>query len=233
MCKKYLQDYQSFLPQILYRTLYLGQQHITYTQCNNVKENTFTLPTKIIEIDDNNVVHFISLEKKLKLPSEKFDQYCLQIQIGAVKCLQLEKQVNFIVDSMEYICDLCLRHSEVNLEALKHLTECMSLIKKEQWNNFSKCIYKVLMSQINHHLPSIHDQCILLFKKCLEFEDLDYLLNIIMTEISWSLRIKCYMLAVIAPKYGVKRVYYYFLTYTFKRYYRNQMSFYYDYNFRF
>lgn len=138
------------------------------------------------------------------MPSIKYDLYCLKIYIGATKCLQFEKQAEFINDSIESICDLCFCHSEVSLEALKHLTNCVSLLSKEQWKIFSKSIYKVLMGQINHHLPSIHDQCILLFNKCLDLEDLEYILNIIMTEISWSLRIKFYMLTVIVSKYGVK-----------------------------
>lgn len=150
----------------------------------------------------------MSLGTKLKLPSEKYDKYCLQIYIGAIKCLQVKKQVNFIVQSIEFICGLCFCHNEVNLEALKHLTECVSFLTKEQWKVSSKFIYKVLMGQINHHLPSIHNQCMLLFEKCLGLEDLDYILNIVMTEISWSLRIKFYMLTVIASKYGVKKVYY-------------------------
>jgi len=167
-----------------------------------------SLPMKTDVTYDNGIeiVHFFSLGKKLELPSEKYDQYYLKIHIGAIKCLQFEKQSNFINDSIESICDLCFRHSEVNLEALKHLTECVSVLSKEQWKLSSTFIYKVLMGQINHHLPSIHDQCILLFNKCLDLEDLDYILNIVMTEISWSLRIKFYMLTVIVSKYGVKKV---------------------------
>lgn len=208
MNKKHSPDYQSLLPQILYQTLCLSQQNTIENNSDNISEYKWSSPVKIDETDDNgiHVVHFISLGKNLKLTSEKFDQYCLQIQIGAVKCLQFEKQNHFITDSIENICDLCLRHSEVNLEALKHLTECISIITKVQWKNASKCIYKVIMAQMNHYLPSIHDQCVLLFKKCLDLEDIDYILSIIMTEISWSLRIKFYMLTVIASKYGAKKV---------------------------
>ncbi|XP_026805528.1 uncharacterized protein LOC113548708 isoform X2 [Rhopalosiphum maidis] len=82
----------------------------------------------------------------------------------------------------------------------------MTVITKDQWKISSKYIYKVLMGQMNHYLPSIHDQCILLLKKCLDLEDLDYILNIVMMEISWSLRIKFYMLTVIASKYGAKKI---------------------------
>jgi len=197
---KHSPDYQNLFPQILYRTLQLSQQ--------NKIEDKWPLPIKI-DVTRNNgieIVHFFSLGKKLELPSKKYDQYYLKIHIGAIRCLQFEKQSNFINDSIESICDLCFRHSEVNLEALKHLTECVSLLSKIQWKKFSVFIYKVLMGQLNHHLPSIHDQCILLFNKCLNLEDLDYILNIVMTEISWSLRIKYYMLTVIISKYGVKKV---------------------------
>jgi len=208
--KTYSNDYHSLLPQILYRTFYLGQQNTIENQCSNLKEHKFSFPTKIDETYNKGIkiVHFISLGKKINLPSIKYDQYCLQINIGAVKCLQFEKPIHFEMYSIENICDLCFHHSEINLEALKHLTECMSIITKDQWKVSSKFIYKVLMGQINHHLPSIHDQCILLFKKCLDFEDLDYLMHIIMTEISWSLRIKFYLLTEIVSKYGAKQVYY-------------------------
>lgn len=164
---------------------------------------------KIDESDKNGIyiVDFVSLGKKFKLPSEKYDQYCLLIHVGAVKCFQFEKQLNCINNAIENICELCLRHSEINLEALKYLTELMTVITKDQWKISSKCIYKVLMGQMNHYLPSIHDQCILLLKQCLDLEDLDYILSIVMTEISWSLRIKFYMLTVIASKYGAKKVY--------------------------
>lgn len=207
--KKHSLDYKSLIPQILYQTFYLGQQNILENKCKNIEEDKLILPIKIFEETGKigiNVVHFLSLDKTFVLPSEKYDHYCLQINIGAVKCLQFEKQINFINNSIESICDLCFRHSEVNLEALKHLTECISFITKEQWKISSKFIYKILMGQMNHHLPPIHDQCILLFKKCMDLEDFDYILKIIMTEISWSLRIKFYMLSVIASKYGVKKV---------------------------
>lgn len=206
--KKHLPDYQNLLPQIVYQTFYLSQQNTIENQFNNDEEYKWTLPTKIDENDNNGIhmVHFVSLGKKLILSSDKYDQYCLQIQIGAVKCLEFEKRKNFIFSSIENICDLCLRHSEVNLEAMKHLTECLSFITKEQWKMSSKFIYKVIMAQMNHYLPSIHDQCILIFQKCLDLEDLDYILNIVMTEISWSLRIKYYMLTVTASKYGAKKV---------------------------
>lgn len=210
--KKHLPDYQNLLPQIFYQTLYLSQQTIIKNQSNNDEEFKWTLPIKIDDIDDNGIhmVHFVSIGKNMKLSSEKYDQYCLQIHIGAVKCLEFEKKKKFILSSIENICDLCLRHSEVNLEAIKHLTECLSFITKEEWEMSSTFIYKVIMAQMNHYLPSIHDQCILLFKKCLDLEDLDFILNIVMTEISWSLRIKFYMLAVIALKYGSKKVHYTF-----------------------
>jgi len=163
---------------------------------------------KIDESDNNGtyIVHFECLGKKFELPSEKYDQYCLLIHVGAVKCLQFDKQLNCIANSIENICDLCFRHNEINLEALKHLTECITVITTDQWKMLSKFIYKVLMGQMNHYLPSIHDQCILLSKKCLDLEDLDYILNIVMTEISWSMRTKFYMLTVIASKYGAKKV---------------------------
>lgn len=210
--KKHLPDYQNLIPQILYQTLKLSQQNIIKNQCNIDEEFKRTLPIKIYDIDINDIhmVHFVSLGKNLKLSSEKYDQYCLQIQIGAVKCLEFEKKKMFVLGSIENICELCLRHSEVNLEAIKHLTECLSFITKEEWEVSSKFIYKVIMAQMNHYLPSIHDQCILLFKKCLDLEDLDFILNIVMTEISWSLRIKYYMLAVITLKYGAKKVHYIF-----------------------
>lgn len=209
--KKQPSDYQSLIPQILYRTLYLGQQNITEKKCNVMEEDKWILPIKIDETNNDgiHIVHFSSLGKKLKLSSENYDQYYLQIHIGAIRCLQFEKQVNFFNNSIEDICNLCFCHSEINLEALKHLTNCVSFIKKEQWKVSSKFIYKVLMGQMNHYLPSIHDQCILLFEKCLDLEDLDYILKIIMREISWSLRIKFYMLRVIASKYGVKKVFKY------------------------
>lgn len=207
--KKYASDYQSLLPQILYQTFYLSQQTISEQHSNNKEENELSLPMKIDETVNNgiNIVHFVSLGKEFKLPSEKYDQYCLQIHVGAVKCFQLEEQLNFIVNSIENICDLCFRHTEINLEALKHLTECISVITKDQWKIVSKLVYKVLMGQMNHYLPSIHDQCILLLKKCLDLEDLDYILKIVMIEISWSLRTKFYMLGAIALKYGSKKVY--------------------------
>lgn len=203
--KKHLTDYQHFLPRILYLTLCLAQQNIVQIES---EENKLIVPTKINEINVNGVhiVHFVSLEKQLELSSEKYDKYCLQIYSGALKCLLHKKQVNFVIDSIESICDLCYRHTEVNLEALKLLTECMPFITKGQWKVSSQFIYRVLMSQINHHLPSIHDQCILLFKQCLDLEDLDYILNILINEISWSLRIKYYMLTAVASKYGIKKV---------------------------
>lgn len=206
--KKHTLDYKSLIPQILFQTLYLSQQSIGVNQFEYTVEDKTILPIKIEELNENGIyiVHFVRLGKKLKLPSEKYDQYCLNIHIGAVKCLEFEKKISFIIDSIDNICDWCLRHSEVNLEALKHLTECISLISKEQWKVASKYVYMVLMGQMNHHLPSIHDQCILLFQNCLDLEDIDYILKIVMTEISWSLRIKYYMLTVIAPKYGVKKV---------------------------
>lgn len=208
--KKHLPDHKSLLPQILYQTLYLSQQNIIENKFKNIKEQ-LTLPIKIDETNINgiHIIHFITLEEKLKLPFDKYDRYCLQIHIGKIKCLQLEKNTNstHIIDSIENICDLCFHHSEINLEALKLLTECVSIITKEQWTVLSKSIYKVIMGQMNHHLPSIHDQCMLLFKKCLDLEDLEFILKIVMTEISWSLRIKFYMLAVIATKYSVKKVY--------------------------
>lgn len=206
--KKHPKDYKSLIPQILYQTFYLGQQNILEDKCKIKEEDKLILPIKIFEEINEigiNVVHFLSIDKKCILPSEKYDQYCLQIHIGAVKCLKFEKQINYINNSIESICDLCFHHSEVNLEALKHLTECISFITKEQWKISSKFIYKILMGQMNHHLPSIYDQCILLFNKCMDLEDFDYILKIIMTEISWSLRIKFYMLSVIASKYGVKK----------------------------
>lgn len=206
--KKHILDYRSLIPQILFQTLYLSQLNIVVNQFENTVGDITILPIKTDEINENGIyiVHFVRLGKKLKLPSEKYDQYCLHIHIGAIKCLPFEKKINFIIDSIEIICDWCLRHSEVNLEALKHLTECISLISTEQWKIVSKYVYVVLMGQMNHHLPSIHDQCILLFQKCLDLEDIDYILKIVMTEISWSLRIKFYMLTVIATKYGVKKV---------------------------
>lgn len=206
--KKHLPDYQNLLPQILYQTLFLSQQNTSDNQFHNVEVYKWTPPIKTNEIDDNGIhmVHFICHGQNLKLSSEKYDQYCLQVQIGAVKCLEFEKKNNYIFSSIQNICDLCLHFGEVNLEAIKHLTECLSFITREQWKKSSKFIYKVIMAQMNHYLPSIHDQCILLFKKCLDLEDLDYILNIIMTEISWSLRIKFYMLTVIASKYGAKKV---------------------------
>lgn len=206
--RKHPSDYQSLLPQILYRTLYLCQRNIIEKQCNNIEEDEFILPVKINEVNNSgiHIVNFFSLGKNLQLPLDNYDQYYLQIHIGAIKCLQFEKQINFINNSIEYICDLCFRYSEINLEALKHLTNCVSIMTKEQWKMSSKFIYKVLMGQMNHHSPPIHDQCILLFEKCLDLEDLNYILKIIMTEISWSLRIKFYMLTVIASKYGVKKV---------------------------
>jgi len=158
------------------------------------------------DISSTNIIHFVSLGKKLKLPSEKYDQYCLLIHVGAVKCFKFEKQLNCINNSIENICDFCFRYTEINLDALKYLTECMTVITKDQWKKSSKIIYKVIMGHINHYLPSIHDQCILLLIKCLDFEDLDYILNIVMIEISWSLRTKFYMLTVIASKYGAKKV---------------------------
>ncbi|VVC34381.1 Armadillo-type fold,Domain of unknown function DUF2428, death-receptor-like,Armadillo-like helical [Cinara cedri] len=203
-------DYQNLVPQILYQTLYLSQQIIKVEQFNStlVVENKWTFPIKTEDVTDNgtHIVHFISLGKKFKLPLEKYDQYCLQIHIGAIKCLQFEKKIDFVVDSIENICDLCFRHSKVNLEALKHLTECVSVITKKHWAICSTFIYKVLMGLMNHHLPPIHDQCILIFKKCLDLEDLNFILKTIMTEMSWSLRIKFYMLTVITSKYGVKKI---------------------------
>lgn len=229
--KKHPSDHRSLLPEILYRTLYLGQQNITEKQCNDTEEDKWILPMKIDETNNGgiHVIHFSSLGKKLKLSSENYDQYYLQIHIGAIKCLQFQKQVNFFNNSIENICDLCFCHSEINLEALKHLTNCVSIMEKEQWKMSSKCIYKVLMGQMNHHLPPIHDQCILLFEKCLDLEDLDYILKIIMTEISWSLRIKFYMLTVIVSKYGVKMV----SKYIFFKFIKYNMYFISCYNFRF
>lgn len=204
--KKHPPDFQSLLPQMLYQTLYLSQKSIIEKHSNNLEEHKWILPTKIDDTNkDIHTVHFISLGEKLNLPCEKYDQYCLQIHIGAVKCLQFEKQVKHIINTVDLICDLCF-HSEVNLDALKHLTECVSILPKEQWKTVSKYVYKVLMGLMNHHLPTVHDQCILLFKNCLDLENLDYILNIVMTEISWSLRIKFYMLSVIALKYGSKNV---------------------------
>lgn len=212
--KKHSQDYQCLLPQILYQTFYLSQQNVIQNPRNDIEESKWILPLKINEIDINDVhtVNFVSLGEKLQLSSAKYDQYYLQIHIGALKCLQFEKRLHFIADSVENICEMCFRHSNVNLEALKYLTDCVSVMTKEQWNVLSKYVYKVLMGQMNHHLPSIQDQCILLFKKCLDLEDIHYILNIVMTEISWSLRIKFYMLTVIAPKYGVKKVLKYILS---------------------
>lgn len=206
--KKHSSDHQSLLPQILYRTLYLSQQNITEKQCNDIEEDKWILPMIIDKTNNSgiHIIHFSSLGKKLKLSSENYNQYYLQIHIGAIKCLQFEKRADFVNNSIKNICDLCFCHSEINLEALKHLINCVSIIKREQWKMSSKFIYKVLMGQMNHHLPPIHDQCILLFEKCLDLEDLDYILKIIMTEMSWSLRIKFYMLTVIASKYGVKKV---------------------------
>lgn len=193
---------------MLYQTLYLSQQYIIENEFKNTNDK-LTLPIKIDETNNNgiHIVHFINLGKKFKLPLDKYNQYCLKIHIGRIKCLQF-KQIKSVIDSIEYICDLCFHHSEINIEALKYLTECVSFMTKEQWNILSKSIYKVIMGQMNHHLPSIHDQCILLFKKCLDLEDLDFILKIVMTEISWSLRIKFYMLTTIASKYGVKMVLY-------------------------
>lgn len=207
--RKQPSDYQNLVPQILYQTLYLSQQTTKVNQFNHTLiENKWALPIKREDETDNGVhiVHFNSLGRKFKLPIEKYDQYCLQIYIGATKCLQFEKKIDFVLDSIEHICDLCFRHSKVNLEALKHLTECVSVITKKYWTICSKLIYKVLMGLLNHYLPPIHDQCMVLFKKCLDLEDFDFILKIIMTEISWSLRIKYYMLTVIASKYGVKKV---------------------------
>lgn len=208
--RKLFVDYQNLIPQILYQTLYLSQKNLKENQFNHTQviEKKLTLPVKTDDETNNGIriVHFISLGKKFKLTLEKYDRYCLQIHIGAVKCLQFEKKIDFAIHSIENICDLCFRHSQVNLEALKHLTECVSAITNEHWTICSKFIYKVLMGLMNHHLPPIHDQCILLFKKCLDLEDLDFILNTIMTEISWSLRIKYYMLTVICSKYGVKKV---------------------------
>lgn len=203
-------DYQSLVPQIVYQTLYLSQKNLKENQFNDTQviEKKLTLPV-ITDNEMNNgihIVHFISLGKKFKLSLEKYDQYFLQINIGAVKCLQFEKKIDFVICSIENICDLCFHHSKVNLGALKHLTECVSAITKEHWTICSKFIYKVIMGLMNHQLPPIHDQCILLFKNCVDLEDLDFILEIIMTEISWSLRIKFYMLTVICSKYGVKKV---------------------------
>lgn len=197
---------------MLYQTFYLSQQHVVKNPCSDIKESSWVLPLKTDETDSNDIhtVHFVSLGEKLQLPSEKYDNYCLQIHIGAVKCLQFEKRLTFITDSIENICEMCFRHNEVNLEALRYVTDCVSVMTKEQWSQLSKFVYKVIMGQMNHHLPSVHDQCILLFKKCLDLEDLDYILNIVMTEISWSLRIKFFMLTVIASKFGVKKVLKYF-----------------------
>lgn len=204
--KNHPPDFQSLLPQILYQTLYISQKYGAKDLCNNLEEDKWIYPVKInVDNNDDHTVHFVSFGEKLKLPSEKFDYYCLQIYIGTMKCLRFEKQVNYILNTIESICELCF-HSEVTIEALKHLTECMTIISKEQWKMVSLFVYKVIMGLMNHHLPAIHDQCILLFKTCLNLEDLDYILNIIMTEISWSLRIKFYMLSVIASKYGVKKV---------------------------
>jgi len=206
--KKHASDYQSSFPQILYQTFYLTHQSVTKQQSNNEEKNKWTLPMKLDEsnISGSNITHFKSLGKEFKLPSEKYDQYCLLIHVGAVKCFQFEKQFNCINNSIEIICDFCFCFTEINLEALKYLTECMTVITKDQWKKSSKCIYKVLMGQVNHYLPSIHDQCILLLIKCLDLEDLNYILNIVMIEISWSLRTKFYMLTVIASKYGAKKV---------------------------
>ncbi|XP_022169134.1 tRNA (cytidine(32)-2'-O)-methyltransferase non-catalytic subunit TRM732 [Myzus persicae] len=206
--KKHTSDYQSSLPQILYQTFYLTHQNITKEQSNNDEKNKWTLPMKLdkSDISGTNITHFVSLGKKLELPSEKYDQYCLLIHVGAVKCFEFEKQLNSINISIENICDFCFRYTEINLDALKYLTECMTVITKDQWKKSSKIIYKVIMGLINHYLPSIHDQCILLLIKCLDFEDLDYILNIVMIEVSWSLRTKFYMLTVIASKYGAKKI---------------------------
>jgi len=207
--KKHASDYQSSFPQILYQTFYLSQQNIPKQQSNNEEKNKWTLPLKIDESDyisGTGITHFVSLGKQLKLPSEKYDQYCLLMHVGAVKCFQSEKQLNCISNSIENVCDFCFRYTEINLEALKYLTECMTVITKDQWKKSSKCIYKVLMGQMNHYSPSIRDQCILLLIKCLDIEDLDYILNIVILEISWSLRTKFYMLTVIASKYGAKKV---------------------------
>lgn len=207
--KKHPPDHKNLLPQILYQTLYLSQCNLIENKFKNIKDQII-LPIKIDETNNNgiNIVHFISLEEKLKLPSDKYDRYCLQIHMGKIKCLQFEKNTTstHIIDSIENICDLCYHHNEINIEALKLLRECISIITKEQWTILSKSIYKVIMGLMNHHLPSIHNQCMLLFKKCLDLEDLDFILKIVMTEISWSLRIKFYMLAVIASKYSVKKV---------------------------
>ncbi|XP_060866552.1 uncharacterized protein LOC132942288 [Metopolophium dirhodum] len=206
--KKHASDYQSSFPQILYQTFYLSQQNIPKQQSNNEEKNKWTLPMKIDESDisGTGITHFVCLGKQLKLPSEKYDQYCLLIHVGAVKCFQSEKQLNCINNSIENICDFCFRYTEINLEALKYLTECMTIITKDQWKKSSKSIYKVLMGQMNHYSPSIRDQCILLLIKCLDLEDLDYILNIVILEISWSLRTKFYMLTVIASKYGAKKI---------------------------
>jgi hypothetical protein len=205
--KKHATDYQSCVPQNLYQTFYLSYQNIPKQQYNNAEKNKWTLPMKIDEsaINDS-ITHFVSLGKQLKLPSEKYDQYCLLIHVGAVKCFQSEKQLISINDSIKTICDFCFRFTEVNLEALKYLTECITVITKDQWKNSSTFIYKVLMGQMNHYLPSIRDQCILLLTKCLALEDLDYILNIVMMEMSWSLRTKFYMLTAIASKYGAKKI---------------------------
>lgn len=206
--KKHASDYQSYFPQIVYQTFYLSQQNIAKQQSNNDEKNKWTLPMKIdkSDIDGTDITHFISLGKEFKLPSEKYDQYCLLIHVGAIKCFQSEKQLNCINKSIQNICDFCFRYTEINLEALKYLTECMTVITKDQWKKSSKFIYKVLMGQMNHYLPSIRDQCILLLTKCLDLEDLDYILNIVIIEISWSLRTKFYMLTAIASKYGAKKV---------------------------
>ncbi|XP_050424427.1 uncharacterized protein LOC126835709, partial [Adelges cooleyi] len=203
-------DYQQVIPQILYQTLYLIYQADSIVKLNvpNEKVDLFNVFVTVYNVDVHypHNINFCCMDKHFLLPSKNYSQYCLQVHIGAIKCLCSKNQLNYIVNTFEDVCVLCYSNPDITLDALKHLTECVSIITKEQWKKLSHHVFRVLMGLMTHHLPTIHEQCILLFKQCIYLEDINYLMNIIMSDISWSLRIKYYMLAEIAPVYGIKKI---------------------------
>ncbi|XP_050538318.1 uncharacterized protein LOC126903844 isoform X2 [Daktulosphaira vitifoliae] len=148
----------------------------------------------------------ICFDESFKLSYEAYNQYCLQVHIGAIKCLNFDDKLMYISETIECISNLCFSHCGIKLDALKHLTEYVTIMSKSQWTNLSHYVYKVIMGLMTHSVPAIHEQCVVLFRKCIELEDLDYILDVVMSEISWSLRIKYFMLIEIAPMYGIKKI---------------------------
>lgn len=203
-------DYQLVLPKILYQILFLlHQTDISNTSketLNNV--NLLNITVNVVEKESQYpyFVHFSCFNEFFKLSYEAYNQYCLQVHIGAIKCLNFDEKLLYISETIESISNLCFSNCGIKLDALKHLTECVTYMTKSQWNNLSHYVYKVVMGLMTHSLPAIHDQCVVLFKKCIALENLDFILDIVMSEISWSLRIKYFMLTEIAPVYGIKKV---------------------------